>query len=413
MAARPPAAHFAPESAGTTAIITGLVAMGAISTDLYLPSLPALGRELGAATAETQLTLSVFLIGFALAQLGLGPLSDRFGRRPVLAAGVGLYLLASLLCALAPSIELLIVARGVQAIGACSGVVIGRAVVRDIYGRERAARVLAYIGSAMALLPTFGPVLGGFIQAWLGWRWNFGVLAGFSGALFLALWLRLAETNAWLDASALDPLRLLSNYGRLARDRVFFGFALAVAFSYAGLFTFISGSSFVLIEALGVPEDRFGFFFGAAVFGYIAGTQVAAKLTLRLGIERMVALGAIVALTSGVAMATLAWAGLAERATGGAYAVVGPMIGYMIGIGIVLPNANAGAIGPYPTMAGAASALVGFTQMSIAAAVGVAVGHLHDGTARPMASLVAASAAALGLAYLLLVRERPSRATSA
>ena len=385
-----PQRRFTPESHGTTGVLIGLVALGAISTDLYLPSLPAIGRDLGADIARTQLTLGIFLAGFALAQLVLGPLSDRFGRRPVLLAGAAIYLVASIACALAPSIEALIAARGVQAIGACAGVVIGRAVVRDIYGRERAARMLAYISSAMALLPALGPIAGGMIEVWLGWRWNFVILASFGSIVLIGVAGGLAETNAWRDPSALAPRRLVANYAQVLSDRVFIRFALAVAFSYAGLFAFTSGSSFVIIDALGVPADRFGYFFAGAVVGYIAGTQIAGKFTLKLGIERMVVMGALVGAAGGIAMAIVAWSGWVGPGIAGAVTLVIPMAVFMIGIGIVMPNANAGAIGPFATMAGTASAVVGFLQMSIAAVIGVVFGQLHDGTSRPMASLIAA-----------------------
>ncbi len=399
------AARFAPESHGATAILIGLVALGAISTDLYLPSLPSIGRDLGADTAATQLTLSAFLAGFALAQLAIGPISDRFGRRPVLIAGAITYTLAAAACALAPSIETLVGARTVQAVGACAGVVVGRAVVRDIYGRERAARMLALIGSAMGLLPAIGPVLGGFIVEWLGWRWNFVLLALFGAIVLAGVWRGLDESNRWREPSALDPRRLVANYGALIVHREFIGYALCVTFSYSGLFTFISGSSFVLIDGYGVSAAHFGFFFGGAVIGFIVGTQIAAKLTLRLGIERMVFAGALVSFAGGAIMAGLAWSGLAAHGYGGAILITSPMAVYMAGMGIVLPNANAGALGPFAQMAGAASALTGFLQMSVASLVGVAVGRLHDGTARPMATLVLLAGMATLLAYFTLVRD--------
>jgi DHA1 family bicyclomycin/chloramphenicol resistance-like MFS transporter len=393
---------FAPESVGTSAILIGAVALGPISTDLYLPSLPWIGRDLGADVAATQLTLSVFLAAFAIAQIPVGPLSDRFGRRPVLLIGLCIYVLASVACAVAPSIELLILARAVQAIGACAGVVLGRAIVRDIYGRDRAARMLAYIGTAMALAPMIGPILGGTVQGVLGWRWNFGILTTF-GAVGLALaWLGLAESNVRRDPSALDPVRMAANFGTLLRHRAFLGFTLTVAFSYAGLFAFISGSSFVLIDTLGVPTEQFGFFFAMGVIGYMTGTQIAGRLTMRMGIARMIWLGGTISLAGGAAMVALvppavgnAWAPLA---------VAVPMACYMIGTGIVMPNAQAGALGPFAQMAGAASALMGFLQMAIAATVGLVFGQIHDGTPLPMALLVAAAGCCSLMSFAMLAR---------
>ncbi|HEX2116557.1 MAG TPA: multidrug effflux MFS transporter [Alphaproteobacteria bacterium] len=396
---------FAPESIGTSAVLIGAVALGPISTDLYLPSVPWIGRDLGADVAATQLTLSVFLAAFAIAQIPVGPLSDRFGRRPVLLIGLAIYVLASVACAVAPSIEMLILARAVQAIGACAGVVLGRAIVRDIYGRDRAARMLAYIGSAMALAPMVGPILGGAVQSAFGWRWNFGILTTF-GIVALALaWRGLAESNVQRDASALDPVRMAENFGRLLRHRAFLGFALTVAFSYAGLFAFISGSSFVLIDALGVATEHFGFFFAMGVIGYIAGTQIAGRLTMRMGIARMVWLGGTISLAGGAAMVALTPA--AAGTVWAAFAVALPMACYMVGTGILMPNAQAGALGPFAQMAGAASALMGFLQTAIAAAVGIVFGQIHDGTPLPMALLVAA-AACCSLASFALLARRPS-----
>jgi MFS transporter, DHA1 family, multidrug resistance protein len=399
---------FAPEAIGTSAILIGAVALGPISTDLYLPSVPAIGRDLGADVAATQLTLSVFLAAFALAQIPVGPLSDRFGRRPVLLAGLGIYVLASFACAIAPTIETLIGARALQAIGACAGVVLGRAIVRDIYGRDRAARMLAYIGSAMALAPMVGPVLGGIVESAFGWRWNFAILLGFGVAALALAWIGLVETNAQPDRAALDPRRMAANFRLLLADRGYLGFTLTVAFSYAGLFSFISGSSFVLIEGLGVPSERFGYFFAAIVVGYMTGTQIAGRLTMRLGILRMVWIGAALSLVGGLTMVALA------RQIGGGnwapFAIVGPMVCYMVGTGIVMPNAQAGGLGPFPRMAGAASALMGFLQMAIAALFGIAFGQLHDGTPLPMASLVAAAACFSLASFVMLVR-RPRAAS--
>lgn len=391
--------RFAPTAIGTTSILVGAVALGPLSTDLYLPSLPSIGRDLGVDVASTQLTLSIFLAGFALAQIPVGPLSDRFGRRPILIAGVALFLAASVACALAPSIGALTAARALQAIGACAGVVLGRAIVRDIYGTEHAARMLALIGSAMALAPMAGPILGGLVQSWLGWRWNFAILTVFGGLLLALAWLRLGETNKWRDPSALAPYRIVTNYCSLLANRAYLGFALVVAFSYAGLFSFISGSSFVLMDALGVRPNRFGYLFAAVVVGYLIGAQVAGRLTLRLGIRRMVPIGCALQAAGGLIMFAAALTNAVTPDIWGVTSIVGPMVCYMVGTGIAMPNAQAGAIGPFPRIAGAASALMGFLQMTIAALAGIAFGQLHDGTALPMASLIAASALAAAACF--------------
>ncbi|MDH3474815.1 MAG: multidrug effflux MFS transporter [Rhodospirillales bacterium] len=388
-----------PESLVVTVLLTMLVAFGAISTDLYLPSLPAIGAGFGADTGQVQLTLSVFLLGFAVSQVAYGPLSDRFGRRPVLIGALGVYVLASLACMTAPGIGSLITWRFFQALGACAGVVLGRAIVRDIYGREGAARMLSYMGMAMALAPALGPILGGYLQVWFGWRANFAVLSAFGAASLLGVLVLLPETNRWRDATATRVLQIARNYRTLAGDPVYLGYVLVCAFSYSGIFAFISGSSFVFIGGLGLTPDRYGLCFAAIVVGYMVGAFASGRLTLSLGIDRLVLAGAAIGLAGGVAAFALALAGIAS-VTG----IIAPVFVFMIGVGLMLPNAMAGAIGPYPRMAGTASALLGVIQMTLAAVIGIAVGQAQDGTARGMNGAIAAVALAALLAYLGLVR---------
>ncbi|MGQ0662377.1 MAG: multidrug effflux MFS transporter [Pseudomonadota bacterium] len=398
---------FRPHSAATTAILVGLIALQPLSTDLYLPALPAIGAALDADVAQLQLTLGVFVLVFALAQLVLGPLSDRFGRRPVLIGSLALYTLASLGCALATSIEGLIAARAFQAAGCCAAAVLGRAIVRDLHEPVRAARRLADMSAAMSVVPAMGPIVGGAVQVWFGWQWTFLLQALCGGALVLALGARLAETNLRRDASALDPVRMLANYRHLLAQRTFLAYAVSAAFLYAGLFVFLSGSPFVLIDLLGVAPDRFGYYFAAVVGGYFIGTRIARRLVLPLGIERMMLTGGGFAMSGGVAMAVLAALGLARSEAWGAAAIVAPMAWLMIGAGVAAPSAQAGAVGPFPHMAGAATALLGFLQMSLAAAVGGVFGRLYDGTALPMALLIALMATAMLASFVAL---RPRRA---
>ncbi|MGH6960163.1 MAG: multidrug effflux MFS transporter, partial [Dongiaceae bacterium] len=292
-----------PDSLAVTALLTALVALGPISTDLYLPSLPGLARAFGVDMPAVQLTLSVFLVGLATAQLIYGPLSDRFGRRPVLLFGLVLYVAASIVCMLAPSIPVLIGARFAQAVGACVGPVLGRAIVRDVYGRDGAARVLAYMSAAMALAPALGPILGGFLEVWFGWRANFLALVVYGSAgMILALAL-LPETNRTPDVQAAHPLRILAGYRGLIGHRVYVGYVPCCAFAYSGIFAFISGSSFVLMDVVGLGPDAYGFCFAAVVVGYIIGTLLAGRLSRRLGIDRLIAAGAGISLAGGLLLA--------------------------------------------------------------------------------------------------------------
>ncbi|NNG02717.1 MAG: multidrug effflux MFS transporter [Inquilinus sp.] len=386
------------DSLAVAVLLTALVAFGPISTDLYLPSLPAMTRALATDVATMQLTLSVFLVGFSVSQLIYGPLSDRFGRRPVLLAGVAIYVVAGIACALAPTVEALIVGRFFQALGACAGPVVARAVVRDVHGRARSARVLAYMAMAMSLAPAIGPILGGHVEVWFGWRANLWLLVGFGAAALAATWTLLAETNRHRDPLATSPARLVRNYRLLLGDPGYLGFLLVVAFTYSGIFAFISGSSFVFVDLVGLGPVAYGFCFAGAVVGYMAGSFLSGRLTLRLGIERMVGAGTLLSALGGAAMLACALA-----FPPGVVPILAPFFVFMVGAGLVLPNATAGAIGPFPTMAGFASALLGFVQMGVAARVGVAVGHLTDASAVPMAAAVAAVSLAAAIAFRVLV----------
>jgi DHA1 family bicyclomycin/chloramphenicol resistance-like MFS transporter len=342
-------------------------------------------------------------------------MSDRFGRRPMLLFGLALYVAASIACALAATIGMLIAARIAQAVGACAGPVICRAVVRDVHGhgpkgREGAARILAYMGAAMALAPALGPILGGFLEVWFGWRSNFVALTLYGAAGFVATLLMLPETNVQPDPHAMRPGRMLATYATLLRHRAYPGFVLCCAFAYSGIFAFISGSSYVFVDHFGLSPSLYGVCFATIVVGYMIGTVLAGRLTRRLGIERMVRIGALVATAGGAILAGLAWAGVDTIA-----AVLAPMVLFMVGTGLVLPNSMAGAIGPFPAAAGAASALLGFTQMTVAALIGVAISHAHDGTPVPMTSAIAIVGGLVLLSYSLIVAPamRPQSVSSA
>jgi DHA1 family bicyclomycin/chloramphenicol resistance-like MFS transporter len=323
--------------------------------------------------------------------------------------GLVLYGLASVACAFAYDIASLLVGRTVQAVGACCGPVLARAVVRDLYARDDAARVLAFMGAAMGLIPAAAPILGGQVEIIVGWRGNFFALFGFGVLVLLATFFFLAETNRECDPMALHPVRMARNYAELIGHRVYVGFMLAVAFAFGGLFAFISGSPFVLIGVYGVGPDEFGFFFSGGVIGFISGSLITARLGKRIGLERTLKLGAGIAAIGAAAILAVAFFG---PRTGhfAALLMVGGMIIYLTGFGMVMPNGYAGAISPFPRKAGAAAALVGCVQMATAALFGALVGAWHDGTPEPMAIVIALSTAGtLGAAFGLVPRTaRPS-----
>ena len=395
----------APRSLATSAVLTLLVSFGPLSTDLYLPALPTIAGVFGATTGAAQLTLSVFMLGFAVGMLAYGPLSDRFGRRPLILGGIGLFIIASIGCALANSLEMLIAMRFLQAIGACCGPVLGRATVRDIYAPEEAARVLAYMALAMGVAPAVGPIVGGVLTEWLGWRSTFVTLTLFGAVVGAAVLLVLGETNTHKDPTATRLGRLAGNYRRLARHRVYLGYVIVQGCGYAGIFAFISASSFILIDGVGLTPLVFGLSFTTVVLGFMLGTLISGRTVGRLGLDRLIQIGTSVSLV----MAVLALA-LALIWPPSTPAVVGPMAVFMVGIGLTLPNSTAGALGPFPEIAGTASALMGFVQMALSALVGVLVGHFTNGSGVALGVALVAMAGSTAAAHGLLVRRKPGQA---
>ncbi|RAU22857.1 Bcr/CflA family drug resistance efflux transporter [Paramagnetospirillum kuznetsovii] len=385
-------------------LLTLLVAFGPICTDLYLASWPDLARDFKTDTAMVQMTLASFVSGFAVMQLGYGPLSDRFGRRRTLMGGVFLYVAASIFCVFAPTIEALILGRFVQALGACCGPVVSRAVVRDIFPREQAAKVMSYMASAMALAPLVAPTIGGWFHSWFGWRSNFVLLALFGVGLLGMVWRLLDETNRHPDPTALDLGRMIGNYGTLLRDRVFIGYTLTLTVIFAGVFVYLSSIAFILIDAMGLEPRYFGFGFSLASVGYIIGGFIAARVTHRVGIERMVGLGVIGCTLAGALMAGLAWAGFAKPGLEGLASVLLPVMVFFVFAALVLPNATAGAIAPFPQMAGTASAAIGFTQMAGGAGIGWLAGLAFDGSARPMTTAMALLGLVAAVVFFSLVK---------
>lgn len=390
-----------PKSLAFGALLTVLVALGQISNSVYIPSMPALVMALDTDMARVNLTFTVFLAGFAVSQVVYGPLSDRFGRRRVLLGGLVLYFVASVGCAVSSTIETLIAARFAQAVGACAGPVMAYAIVRDVYEREYAARVLAYIGVAFAISPAIMPIIGGYLQAWFGWRANFLFLSAVAGSVLLAVWWMLGETVAQPDPRATRPSQIARTFVLLLRSREFLGCMLSVAFIFAGLMAYTASAAFLFVDTLGLSPERFGVLAVFNVIGFLAGTLSAGRWTLRVGIASMVMAGTLLALTGGVAMAVIALTGHL-----GVAAILGPMMVYLAGMGLVMPNAIAGAMAPFPKVAGTASALLGFCQMAIAAAASLAVGWMPQHSQLPLAVVVTATAALATTAFTALVWRR-------
>jgi DHA1 family bicyclomycin/chloramphenicol resistance-like MFS transporter len=390
-----------PDTLGMTVMLALLAALGPLSTDMYLPSLPAIARELNATTAETQLTLSSFLLGFAVGQFVYGPISDRAGRRPVLLAGLAIYLAASAACTFAPSIETLIAGRFVQALGAAGPIVLARAMVRDLYEGPRAGRELSRMGAIMGLVPAFAPILGGVLQGLFGWRANFAATVLCGIGLGAAALVAVPETLRARPPGPLSFTAMLKSFGMLLRHPTFRVYVGLAGLSYGGLFAFISGSSFVLQGIYGLSEIAFALSFAFCVIGYISGTLVAQHLVGIRGLDGTIALGVVCLALGGLAMLLLVLAGLPWP-----FAVILPMTLYTAGVGLALPPAQASAMTPFPERAGAASSLLGIFQMGFAALVGIGLGHALGGEPWPLPAAIAASGV---LAFVLFFLTRGVR----
>lgn len=386
----------------TFTVLLGALAMApSVSVDMSLPALPTLVAVFSTTPETVQLTLSLFILGYAVGQLLYGPLSDRFGRRPILLIGLSGYALCSLACVLAPRIEVMVVLRLVQGIGACVGVVLGRAVVRDHFSGVRAAHMLSTVSSVMAIAPLVAPVIGGFLLVHLGWPAIFLFLGGLGVILLAATWIGFAESLTRRDPQAIRPARLLANYTTFFSNRRCVGLAFINSLAFAGLFAFISGSPFVLIEAYGVPRELYGFYFGSSALGLMAGVLANRQLLRSVPSERLLQWGLGLLLTAGAVSLALAWTGW-----GGALGIILPFVAYVFAIAMVLPNATAAAMEPLPHMAGTGASLMGAIQMASGSLAGYAVNRFYDGTARSMGVTMALAALGACALYYLLVRQR-------
>jgi DHA1 family bicyclomycin/chloramphenicol resistance-like MFS transporter len=398
--------HARMASLPMSVFLTAIVGLGAFSIDTFLPSLPAMMRALRGDAATAQLTVTLFLASFAGAQLVFGPLSDRFGRRAALLGGLVLYLAGAAGSLLAPSLPALVAARVVQGLGGGSGPVLSRTIVRDVHPPHEAARVLSLMAVAQAVAPMVAPVVGGVLQARWGWRAAFAFMAALGLAFLAAALGALEETSPHHGPrpAANRRVGLRAGAAELARHRAFLGFLLALTLVFSGQFAFISGSAGGCMGVLGLSARAYGFAFALVAFGIMTGSFLAARYARRLGPERVIRRGAALAAASGLAMAGLVAAGRVS-----APGILGPMYLYAVGVGAVMPNAFAGGIAPFPHMAGLASALLGFAQMTGAALYSIAVSRFYDGTARPMAFAIACAGVACLVSALALRRTGPER----
>ena len=387
-------------------VLGALAAFGPMSIDMYLPSLPNIGEHLHATSGQVQFTLAIFFIGLAVGQLIYGPLSDRFGRKPLLYIGIGLYTLASLGCAWAPNIETLTMMRLLQSLGGCAGLVLSRAIVRDLFDHEGAAQMFSALLLVMGVAPILAPLAGGWVLSHYGWQAIFVVLAAFGACCLIGVWLVLDETRKQVHVKPLRLGQVAGTYASLFRDRHYLGHALATAAAMAGMFTYITGSPFVFIQLYKVPASDFGWLFGLNALGLITLSQINARVIGRVTPATLLRWMLRIQALAGVVLLLLALRGGVSLAL-----FMAPLFVFVASIGIITPNGTAGALQHEGHRAGSASALIGACQFGLAFLCSSILGIIQDGTSRPMALIMCiAGLAAFGLHHLLVVRESRHRA---
>jgi len=383
-------------------ILGALSAFGPLAIDFYLPAFPAMAQAFATDEKHVQTTLAAYFLGLSLGQLAYGPVADRFGRRIPLLFGVALFTLASLACAYAPNLDTLIVARFVQALGGCAGMVLSRAIVSDKCDPVASAKVFSQLMLVMGLAPILAPMLGGVLVNVAGWQSIFLTLSLFSAACLVAISLGLPESlPAHMPRQPLSGA--LRQYLRLLADRVFVGHALTGGIAIAGMFAYIAGSPFVFIKLYGVPAEHYGWLFGTNAAGFILVAQINARLLAKRGPAFLLVRAVWLYLAAGLVLL-----GVAALRPAHLWPLLVPLFVCISSLGCIIPNASACAMSGQGARAGSASALMGCLQFSVAAGAAALVGLLHDGSAVPM-TLVVSLCGALVVSVALLTHRLQAR----
>jgi DHA1 family bicyclomycin/chloramphenicol resistance-like MFS transporter len=368
--ARPPA---------RTVVVLGLLStFGPLSLDLYLPALPQLADDLGASASLAQLSITACLVGLAVGQLVAGPLSDRLGRRRPLIVGLVAFLLASVACAVAPSAAVLVLLRLVQGLAGAAGIVISRAIARDLYSGRALMIFFSRLLLVAGLAPVIAPVLGGQLTRIMTWRGIFGVLAGFGAVLLLAGLFGLKETLPPERRVVGGFRRTLQGYNTLLHDRFFVGCALSSGLAGASMFAYIAGSTFVLQRIYGMSPQGFSLVFGCISLGLVAAAQGGARLALIWPLPRVLGFGLTINLFGATALLITVITGLPLGA------LIGALVIMVCAVGLIFPTANALAMADYPDLAGTASSLQGLSQFVFGAVAAPLVGIAGEQTALPL-----------------------------
>ncbi len=389
-------------------ILIAISTIGPLAMNIFVPSIPGLMREFSVSSGTVQLTLTIYLAGLAVSQLVYGPLSDRLGRRPVLLGGLVLYVFSSAVCASANSIEALTAARFVQALGGASGMVLSRAIVRDLHGREAAASVLGYVTMAWVLVPMFAPALGGLLDEVASWRMSFYVLSGFGSVVLLLTAWGLPETNPPTGRDPGEPIRLLSGMGALLREPVFIAYTLTLGFCSAVFFSFLAGAPFLMVEVMGYSPLDYGLWFMLISVGYMTGNFLSGRYSQRVGIDRMIGIGNGLALVGTLTMLLFGTLGTLTPIT-----LFGPMLFVTLGNGLTIPNGMAAAISVLPRTVGAAAGLSGFSQIGIGAAASQLTGAAQGTFSIATLWVMFAGAILAGVVHHVMLRRSRTRSNVA
>ena len=370
--------------------LTITCSLGQIASTIYVPSIPAIASGFEISVARVQFTFVAYLVAFAASMLALGPLSDRFGRRRTMIAGLAFSALGSIACAASPTIEVLIAARVLQGIGFAGGMVVGRAIVRDNYTQESSAQIIAGLSIVITLLQAFAPIPGGYVQAWIGWRANFAAVALLAaaalGLVFRYVPVAYSGNESRSETAAVLARTMLGSYRSLLQTRRFVAYAFTAAGAHAGFHIFAAGAPAVLIMGFGIPAQDYGYYASLPPMGFLVGSFLSNRLTQRLGVDGLIAIGSAVLIPAGFAMVALAALHFSSP-----YAIVGPMVLICCGSGLITPNAVAGSLGVKVGIVGAASGLASFIQMIGAAGATAALSLGGNGNPLVLAAVIASA----------------------
>jgi DHA1 family bicyclomycin/chloramphenicol resistance-like MFS transporter len=400
----PPTSAARVPTRGEILLLGTLTAFGALTIDLYLPTLPVIARDFAVSPAAVQLTFTAFFIGMAIGQLFYGPLSDRLGRRPAILLGCCVYVVASLACALAPSVAWLVAGRFAQALGCCAGMVVARAVVRDRYDHRDSARIFSLLVLVLGVAPLVAPSVGGALAALVSWRAVFIALALFGAVVGTAVWFRLDESRSAATEAKARGESVVAAYLDLFKSRRLLGYILVSACNGATLFSYIAAAPDLIIDIWGFSPGQFSAIFAVIAVGVIGSSQVNRRLLLRHAPDRILGVASLFAVVFGAALLAMALLGLSK------WLIMVALFAVLTSNGFIAANALAGALSVDPLRAGTTSGLFGAANFTMGALASGSVAALHDGTPVPVALAMAVALTVASLAYFGLAQPRLSAA---